>query len=226
LNRLGYVTLALVVSVAGIDVARAQEATAAQLALVERYVAAVRAEDGRRLRSLYHPATLACINSDNRDYFDFIFAKEMSHSAELGAGFTLTRVDPLNAAAVAASEMGGLIANPVKPTHEFQIDTPFDSKNHSVTILRTAVEQNGTWYLVLGCPTAKVVALFRERLAEGERQKARARQLVGEMREPLRSEIKTLLAQGHRIDAIMRYQDGATVDLVTASQVVDVLDNQ
>jgi hypothetical protein len=223
LNKLGYFTLALLLYGTGVDAGCAQDADAAQRAFVERYVAALRSQDSADLRILHHPASLACSNPQNRDYYDFMFAKELRHGAGLRGGYTLTRFEPVDADTATALEMGGLIPNPVQPTHQFQIDTPFDNKNHSLTILRMAAEHAGTWFIVLGCPTDKAIGLFRERRAEGERQQARARQLAGDLQEPLRSEIKDLLAQNRRIDAVKRYQSGANTDLTTATQVIDIL---
>jgi len=40
------------------------------------------------------------------------------------------------------------------------------------------------------------------------------------------SEIRTLLEQDHRIDAIKRYSSATNVDLTTATQVIDVLAKQ
>jgi len=85
-----------------------------------------------------------------------------------------------------------------------------------------AVEQGGTWFIVLGCPTLKGIEFFHER-REGERQQARAKQLAGELQEPLLSEIRNLLGQNRRVDAIKRYQSSANVDLTIASQVIDAL---
>ena len=223
MNKLRSITLSLLLYGAGADVGCAQSPDATQSAFVERYVAAITSQDSAGLKNLLHPTSLACINRENRDYFDFIFAKELSYGTELRGGYTLTRFGLLDAGAASASEMGDMFRNPVTPTHQFQIDTPFDNKNHSLMIQRMAVEQGGTWFIVLGCPTPKGIEFFRERRAEGERQQARAKQLAGELQEPLLSEIRNLLGQNRRVDAIKRYQGSANVDLTTASQVIDAL---
>jgi hypothetical protein len=215
--------LALVLYGAGLEASWAEDADTAKRAFIERYVAALRSHNLTGLKDLVHPKSLACLNSGNRDYFDFIFEKELSYGAALGGRYSLTRFGPLDADTATASEMGGMLPNPVKPTHQFQIDTPFDSNNRSVTIQRIAVESAGAWFIVLGCPTPKAMEFFRERRAEGDRQRARARQLADALQEPLLSEIRNLLAENRRIDAIKRYQADAGVDLTTASQVIDAL---
>jgi hypothetical protein len=221
-----YIALALLlVAAAGTGAARAQDADAAQRAFVERYAATLVAQDREGLKTLFHPASLACINAENRDYYDSVFAKELSYGASLRGGYTLTRFAPLGAY-VALDPTGGMFPNPVQPTHQFQLDTPFDSKNRSVTVMRTVVARDGAWFIVLGCPTPKGVAMFREQRLEGERQQAQARRLAGALQEPALSEIRDFLAHNRRIDAIKRYRAATDADLATATQVIDVLDNR
>ena len=213
---------------AGADAAGAQGMDAAQRALVERYVAAVAAQDRVGLRKLYHPASLACINAGNRDYFDFIFTKELSYGAALRGSYAIKRFAPLGADAATAATMGGLIPNPVPPTHLFQIDARWNDNRpaptiHSVTIVRAVAESGGAWFIVLGCPSDKAVALFREKRAADERQQARVKQLADALGDPLLAEIRSLLAQNRRLDAINRYRSAANVDLTTAVQVIDIL---
>jgi hypothetical protein len=222
-NKLTYFIPALLLCVAGGDVGYADDTDTMQRAFVEHYVAALRSQDSVQLKDLVHPASRACISPETRDYFDFMFAKDLSYGAALRGGYSLTHFGPLDSDAETASELGGMLPNPVKPTHQFQIDTPFDGNNRSLAILRMAAEHAGSWFIVLGCPTPKAVEFFRERRAEGERQRARARQLADALHEPLLTEIRNLLAQRRRVEAVKRYQREANVDLTTASQVVDTL---
>jgi len=87
-NKLRSITLSLLLYGAGADVGCAQSPDATQSAFVERYVAAITSQDSAGLKNLLHPTSLACINRENRDYFDFIFAKELSHGTELRGGYT------------------------------------------------------------------------------------------------------------------------------------------
>lgn len=206
--------------------ARAGDIDAAQRALVERYVAAVSARDSDNLKKLTHPASLACVNDTNRDYFDFVLTQDLRYARDFGGGYTLTSFAPIDAQTATMSEMGGLVKNPVPPTHQFQIDTPFDANNRSVTVMRTVAQTDGTWFIVTGCPTAEGLAFFRQRMAAGAQQQARARALADELHDPLLSEIRVLLAQHNRIEAIKRYGAASSVDITTATQVIDTLENQ
>ena len=199
----------------------AQQADAAQRALVERFVAALVNQDGKALRRLYHPASLACINDGTRDFFDYAFAQELKYGPRLSQGYKLTRFGPLEADFVTLRLMGGLFRDPLPPTHQFQIDA--SNGNRSLTVMRAAVEQNGAWLLVMPCPTEKGLAFFRARRADAPRREARIKELAGQIPPALLLEIKKLLAQDRRIEATKRYQAAAKVDLTTAVQVIDAI---
>jgi len=203
-----------------LGVAHAADISPAQRMLVERYAAAITAHDAAALKALYHPATRACINSDNEDFFEFLFGNDLRFESELKEGYKLTGFDTADPSIVDGNAMGGMLPAPVAPTHQFQIDT---AGTRMVTIVRMAAEQDGAWFIVAGCPTEKGLAMFRERRGQGAQQQARARELASKLDEPLLSEIKNLLAQNRRVDAIKRYQDAAKVDLTTAAQVIDAL---
>jgi hypothetical protein len=209
--------------VAGLNFGHAADIDPTQLTLVERFIAAISAHDVERLKKLYHPASLACITAENRDVFDFVFVKDLSYAEDLKGGYSVTGFEAIDAATAAANEMGGMFSNPVPPTHQFQIDTSTDSGNRSLTLIRMAAAHDGAWFIVLGCPTAQGLAYFRERRAEGERQRAHAADLAGKLPDPLASEIRSLLAQERRVDAIKRYQSATGVDITIAVQVIDAL---
>ena len=147
--------------------ARADDIDAAQRAFVDHYVAAITAHDSENLKKLTHPASLACVSEANRDYFDFVSNQDFRNANALRGGFQLTSFAPLDAQTAAMSEMGGLLRNPAPPTHQFQIDTPFDASNRSLTVMRVVAQVAGAWFIVTGCPTEQGLAFFRERMAAG-----------------------------------------------------------
>lgn len=204
------------------SLSRAQDTNAAQRVFVDRYVAAIKLRDEVALKRLYHPAVLGCVTLQNRDFFDFMFAQEFAAGPHLAGGYTIARID-----AVASDRppiMPDMFAYPVPPTHEFQIDTPPDKKNRSLSLLRTIAPFKGAWYVVQPCPNAKGIAVFRERQSDGGKQQAHAHDLADALQDPLLSDLKELLAEGQRIEAIKRYKAAADVDLTTAKLVIDVLD--
>ena len=206
--------------------AHADGIDAAQRAFVDHYVAAVVAHDGENLKRLMHPASLACASEENRDYFDFVSNQDLRNAGALSGGYELTSFAPLEAETATLSAMGGLLRNPTPPTHQFQIDTPFDANNQSLTLIRLAAQSDGAWFIVTGCPTEQGLAFFRERMAAGAKQQARARALAGDLRDPLLSEIRALLLQHKRVEAIKRYGAASGVDTTAATQVIDALESK
>jgi hypothetical protein len=206
--------------------ARADDIDPAQPAFVDHYVAAIVAHDGENLKKLMHPASLACVSETNRDYFDFVSNQDFRNASALRGGYKLTSFAPLEAETATMSEMGGLLRNPAPPTHQFQIDTPFDANNRSLTLMRLAAQSDGAWFIVTGCPTEPGLAFFRERIAAGAEQQARARALAENLHDPLLSEIRALLLQHKRIDAINRYGAASGVDATAATKVIDALESK
>jgi hypothetical protein len=209
----------------GLDLgtAQAQDIDAAERALVERYAAAVTAHDAEALKALYHPASLACIDAGNQDYFDFLFDHDLRFQNDLRGGYKLTGVGPADPYLASMNAMDGMLVAPVTPTHQFQIDTSGGDGSRAVSIVRMTAERDGAWFIVAGCPTEKGLAAFRQRRGAAAPAQARIQELASKLGEPLLSEIMALLAQNRRIDAIKRYQDAAKVDLTTAVQVIDAL---
>ena len=73
--------------------AQAEDISAAQRMLVERYVAAITAQDATALKALFHPATRACVNSANEDFFEFLFGNDLRFESDLKDGYKLTSFD-------------------------------------------------------------------------------------------------------------------------------------
>ena len=59
--------------------------TTAQRIFAEAYVDAVTGMDIERYKYLLHPATLACMNGDNADYFKLIFDHRIGRDADIRA---------------------------------------------------------------------------------------------------------------------------------------------
>jgi len=202
--------------------ALADDSDSAQRAAVEGYVAAIRSQDLAALRRLIHPATLACIDDENREYFDFVFANELQLRSDLAGDFRITRIDPVGDGSVSAEGLPGILSYPVKPSYEFQIDVD-RSAYSSLTLMRPLALHEGRWHVVLTCPSEKGLAFFRENRKRGEEQRVRAEQLASELSDPVRSEIRALLEQGQRIPAVNRYRETTGVDLTTAMLVINLL---
>jgi hypothetical protein len=203
----------------------ADEADAGQRAFIKDYVAALASGDATTLKQLLHPAALACISGDNQDYFDFLLANDLRHAGDFGAGHKVTRIAALVDGAPSLSFSPDLLFYPVAPTHEFQIDT-HNGQNRFLILIRTMASVDGHWFNVIPCPTEAGLHAFRAARAKNESQQARAKQLAADLRDPLLSQVRELLTQRRRMDAMELYKSKADVDLTTASRVIDVLDGK
>ena len=181
---------------------------------VARYVAAVNAGSEDGIVALLHPATRACMDEANEEFFDYVLANELKRSIPDAYRLTVTPV-----ADDQTLLMAGLLAYPVRPSHTLQIDFE-DGAYSGTTIIRYAIDDGGAWHTVIGCPTPEAVAMFREARVRALEQEARARELAAQVSPTLRAEIETLMAEGQRIVAIKRYAAEADVGLAIARAVV------
>jgi len=194
-------------------------ADAARRRFVQQYMDAIRARDVGAIRRLTHPASLACIDDASRAFFDSVFKGELRYARTI-AGYRITRIGPASALSVPGIP-DTLFREPVPATHEFQVDA--DAASSSTTIIRRIARLDGAWYIVVPCPTAEGLERFREREVRRREQRAQAETLAAELKEPLVSELKALLAAGRRVDAVRRYREASGTDLTTAVTVMDVL---
>lgn len=143
--------------------------TASQRRFAEAYLAAVKGPDIEPYKRLLHPATLACMNKDNADFFNGTFKRRVNQAAPnpglsvetLPAKFPM--FDALNAHGW---------NYPLKPTHAFHIQLvsapPVANLNQlpkqtirDVSIIAFAAQDNGVWYEVLPCPSKQALDAMR-----------------------------------------------------------------
>jgi hypothetical protein len=186
---------------------------------VQQYVAAIRAHDVAAITRLTHPASLACIDDATREFFDFVLAREVTN-ARTAAGYRIVRVAPVPPGA-SHGVPPDLFRYPVPATHEFQVELGTDAA--STTVIRQIAQLDGAWYTVLPCPTTEGLERFREQQVQTREQRARAEALAAQLKEPLLSELRTLLGAQRRNDAIRRYREASGTDMTTAVGVVNVL---
>jgi hypothetical protein len=207
--------LALLIAAAAASVfAATPDETAIQNTFVKPWIEALRSRDKGRIERMYHPAVRACMNASTQEFFDNALDHEAQSTA--GGAYHITKLAPLQ---------GGFPAFlpedefpiPVRATYELQVDVG------DVIMIRYLAPANGSWYEVYPCPNEKGMAFYRKQVAEGAEQKKKAAQLLADLKDPLRSELKDLLRQQHKIDAIKRYEASAGVDLTTAVTVIDAL---
>src|SRR5262245_30419480 len=218
-------TVAALALVAASTATHADETDAAQRAFIKDYVDALVARDTTALRQLLHPAALACITDDNRDYFDLLQANDLRRAEDFGAKYTVTRITALADGAPSLSLPPELLFYPIAPTHEFQIETR-NGPSRLLALIRTMASVDGHWFIVVPCPTTAGLEAVRASVVKRESQQARAKQLAADVHEPLLSEVRALLAQRRRIEAIELYKSKQDLDFTTASLVIDILEGK
>jgi hypothetical protein len=189
-------------------------------AFAAQYVAALAGGDAQRMRALIHPRSLACITDRNRDFFDEMLARSMRPAAvERHQVTSVRRIDPAEPPGVPPA----LGAYPATPTHRIQFDV-IVGPNRSRTIIRDLAEVDGAWLALAVCPTEEGLAAFRQaRQAEAQEQ-ARARALAAEVGAPLAAELRALLRDGRRIEAVRRYRQFSGEGLAMSRRVVELLE--
>ncbi len=83
---------------------------------------------------------------------------------------------------------------------------------------------NGSWFKVLECPDESGMAYFRNKLAADAVQQKKATQLLAGLKDPLRGELRDLLRQHLKFDAIKKYQAATGAELTTAVMVMNALE--
>ncbi len=191
---------------------------AIQSTFVKPWVEALRSNDRTKIESLMHPLVRACMKDPTtKDFWDYVLNEQALHPAPAGT-YQVTKVARMQQPAPTFLPEDD-VEYPLQPTYEVDID--FAANN--VIMIQFLAPSNGSWFYVLPCPNEKGMAFFRQKLIEGAEQKKKAAQLLGDLKDPLRSELNGLLRQQHKIDAIEKYQAAAGVDLTTAVTVINAL---
>lgn len=197
----------------------------AQLQFVRDYVAAMRSKDVQRAVTVLHPKYRACINQETQAFFDFFLVHTMRDQPTTDFKVEkITPVDAKQAAMRAAFLPADGFAYPVNPRYTIQVD--FEPTNNGTSLYSAVLDvapEGDSWYLVGPCPNAKGMEFFRQRMEEGRRQRGEAKRLAAELKDPLLSQLQSLLKSGDRVGAIKEYSKQTGADLTTAVQVIEVL---
>jgi hypothetical protein len=194
----------------------ASDDAAIQNTFVKPWIAAMQSKDKGAVERLYHPAVRACVNPATKEFFDFVLEREVQ-DAPAGT-YHVTKIAPTQQPPPTFLPEED-VRYPVRPTYQVQIDV----ENSDLTYIRFLAPANGSWYEVYPCPNQKGMAYLREQQKQGAGQRKKVAQLAAGLKDPLRSELKDLLRQQRKIDAVKKYQAAASVDLTTAVLVMDAL---
>jgi hypothetical protein len=148
--------------------AGAQTPTAAQRQFAATYIAALRSNDLARLKTVYHPATLACINAADHAYFDYLFAGDLQTGASLAGSYELESFKPFSGPAEPFGVPADAFAYAPRPTHVMQINAQTKNRQTMVLLVYLA-PANGAWGSILPCPNAKGVQMIAEQARQRRR---------------------------------------------------------
>lgn len=204
------------------DTGPTQDMTPAQRTFANAYVSAVTGPDIERYKRLLHPRTRACMNRDNADFFNNIFGRRGGRTAR-NPQVSLEKL-PKNFGMFSAARSNGL-TYPARPTHAFHINLVGTGPRQSA-VIAFAVRENGIWYEVLPCPSAKSLELMREAQRRDAAESITARALADSLQDPLRGELLALVKDSGSISAAKRYSEAAQVELTMARRVVKVLEKE
>jgi hypothetical protein len=189
------------------------------------YVAAVQSKDTAKVMILLHPTDRKCVSAKTRPFFDYVVTQQMS-------GFPTGKYDKLTVTPVAPSGkpmIWGFVPEkefpyPVMPTYKVQID--YTTSSGLFTDLLETAASGGSFYWVTACPNAAGLQFMRSTQESGARQQAHVKKLALEVREPLLSKIKALLAAHDQIGAIKAYRKATGADTTTAVSVIDIIEGE
>ena len=198
-----------------------QEMTPAQRTFSQAYLAAITGPDIERYVRLLHPRTRACITPANAEFFNNIFARRVRRFTK-NPQLSVRKLKDLSI--VNAAKNNGL-SYPDRPSHAFQINVISSGPNqYAITAL--AVRENGIWYEVLPCPSAKSLEALKEAKVQNAADSVRAGQLADSLKDPLRTGVLIMLQEAGPVSAAKWYAEAAQVDLGIARRVVKVLERE
>jgi hypothetical protein len=181
------------------------------------YVAAWNAKDTARLAQMSAPRSRACVTSENKAVYDEIQRTEMRDAVAPGYLLSLMPINEGNLKAMA--QQGNFL---VKPERELHIDYNYPNTRDGGQLLLYLVHENGRWMSDLPCMTALAIQDYRKSAAD----RAHYKGIAAGIKEPLRSELMSMLRKRQTGEAAERYKAATGCDMRTAMLVVNALDGR
>jgi hypothetical protein len=191
--------------------------------LVEPWLQAIRTNDKAGLTRFLHPRVRACINDRTREFFEY---GDLLKPEGLTPQHRITKLKPLSGPGNLFGLPEDAFAYPVQPAYELTLEASQGDAQITqiVQIIRYLAPAGGSWYFVEPCPNEKGLALFHESLAKGAEQKQQVALLVAQLKDPLLIELKDLLKQHRKIDAVKKYQQATGQELTLSVMVMNALE--
>jgi hypothetical protein len=192
----------------------AAELTAAQRRFAAAFVSAANAKDAGAMRKLVTPQSLSCYDKDTEPFLDrwIKTRRDRAVSPDYKASFL----------PYGGFRRSKFITMPVQPTEMMQIDfaTPGGQK---MSLFNNVWQENGRYYLVAPCLTAKGAEHFKTDRAKHEERARKAREAYAKLNEPTRSQLADLLKRGKKREAYLLCKRELKVDSSVAIGVLDLV---
>ena len=190
--------------------------SADQLRFANEYIKAVNAKDVKALRRLIAPKTLACYSPRTEPYLTSWLSRQTSDPISKPYSIKVQLYDENDITSSA------LFTLPVTPTHQLNITT-FVAKDEPVVLGRPIAYLDGRWYETAPCPTDLGMEHFIDRQERQKKEYTELDDLYAKLRDPMKSNLKNLIAQNRIGEACTNYAQAEKIDFVTACKVVKTL---
>jgi hypothetical protein len=188
-------------------------------AFVKQYVAAFNAKDLGRLYALNYSKSAACITPASKDFYDGSLASQMRDPIPANYTVKVSAVDENNLKAI---ESFGRF--PVQPARELHID--YQQGDDLGSVVAYLVKENGRWTDDFPCVSEAYLKKFHDDAPENAKLMAHYKALADGIKEPLRSELLTLLRAHETATATDRYREASGQNMKTSMFVINALDGE
>ena len=195
------------------------EITPEQREFGERMIAALRKKDREAIKKLVAPKSLACFDDYKQAFLKVWINKHFRYAIPEQHRLSVSKLSS------DAPEGSKYATYPVAATYVLEIE--FDSgDDRNITLNRLIGQQDGKWYEVAPCPTQLGMDRFnkiKRRDVSAVSPEDRVKQAYAQVKEPLASQIRALLAKNDVANAWKLCAGSLQVDIGTAQQVVAMI---
>ncbi len=189
--------------------------TDAQRRFADAFIAAANAKDDKAMRKLILPESLACYDKSTEPYLDEWVKRRLRYT-----------IPPDNQVRFLPARRGDrrsrYLKLPARPTEVMLIEF-HTAEGKNIRMSRLVRLDNGAYHLVAPCFTGKAAAHFKRAQEKREAALRKAREIYPTLKDPLRSQLVTLIKKGKEHDAIERCMEDLKLDRRTAAAVVEIL---
>jgi hypothetical protein len=193
--------------------------SAAQRQLATAFISAVNAKDAAALRKLVLPEALACYNTDTEGYLDRWVQARLRRPIPSGYKVSFSPYE------------GGIRSSrvftiPVQPTERMAIEFSGARQGQNETLANLVVQEKGSYYLFAPCITAEGAERFKAMQAKREASAQEAREAYAKLKDPLRSQLVSLLKEGKKREAFSLCKRSLKISYRTAGYVLQLLEGR